>query len=254
MSQYVPPFDVPPPPPPPPGPPDPSGASEKKGNIWIWVSGALALALVVVVVVFSMIVFKPSISGQPVSDYQVSVAKDSNVVSVVKNGVTPSVSVDVYFDYMCPYCGQFERANQLDLGDLLAEGKITVNFHVMSFLDEASNGTKFSTRAGNAALTVASKAPAAFMDFNEAMFANQPAEGTPGLSDQDIADLAARAGVPEAVISALPAGDFNNAIAQSTQQDFQVVTGTPTVLLNGTKFEGGIYTKGQLKAAIVAMI
>jgi protein-disulfide isomerase len=248
MSQYEP-FGTP-------QPVGPSVAPAKKTNVWFWVSVGLALALVGVVGVFTMINIKQSISGVPAvpSDYQVSVAEGSNVVSVVKADSAPTVTVDVYFDYMCPYCGQFERANQLDLGDLLAEGKITLNFHVMSFLDQQSNGTQYSTRAGNAALTIASKAPAAFMAFNEAMFANQPAEGTPGLSDQDIAQLADRAGVSDEVVNTLPAGEFNNTVAQGTQQDFQTITGTPTVFLNGTKFEGGIYTKGQLEAAIVAMI
>ncbi|MDR1790540.1 MAG: thioredoxin domain-containing protein [Propionibacteriaceae bacterium] len=191
------------------------------------------------------------VAQQP-SNYDVTV--DGAVVSLVAQGATPSITVDIYFDYMCPYCGMFERANHLDLEDYLNAGDIKLSLHAMSFLDDASNGTKYSTRSANDALAVASQAPENYLAFHDALFESQPQESTNALSDADLADLATRAGVPQSVIDGFTAMEFESAVAAGTQTAFnENVSGTPTVLLNGTKFEGDMYTRGGLREAIAAL-
>src|SRR5690606_14596617 len=54
--------------------------------------------------------------------------------------------------------------------------------------------TEYSLRAANAAACVAEFSPDDFFAFHEALFADQPAENTDGLSDEELVDLAARAG------------------------------------------------------------
>src|SRR3954452_17456506 len=39
----------------------------------------------------------------------------------------------IYFDFMCPICGQFESINGEDIDTLLADGGTTVEYHPISF-------------------------------------------------------------------------------------------------------------------------
>lgn len=50
------------------------------------------------------------------------------------------VRVDVYQDFMCPYCQRFEQANGPALEQLVDAGIIRLEIHPMSFLDRASQG------------------------------------------------------------------------------------------------------------------
>jgi protein-disulfide isomerase len=163
------------------------------------------------------------------------------------------VRVDVYLDFMCPYCGRFERANGGELDRLVADGTVRLEMHPLSFLDRMSAGTRFSTRAANAFATVADRAPNQLLAFNRTMYAHQPEEGGRGLSDDEIANLAGAAGVPAGVVSAFTQRIFEPWVAASTESAFAGgVTGTPTVRINGKKFEGDLYTVGPLTEAIMA--
>ena len=90
------------------------------------------------------------------------------------------VKLEVYLDYMCPFCGRFERANGGELDRLVADGTVQLHLYPLSFLDRLSNGTRYSTRAANAIVTVADRAPDKVLAFNSALFADQPAEGSSG--------------------------------------------------------------------------
>src|SRR4029078_9286972 len=61
------------------------------------------------------------------------------------------VTVEIYQDYMCPYCGAFEKEAQATIDKLISDGKIQLTIHPIAILDEFSNGTKYSTRASAAA-------------------------------------------------------------------------------------------------------
>ncbi|MEV4140674.1 thioredoxin domain-containing protein [Dactylosporangium sp. NPDC049742] len=167
---------------------------------------------------------------------------------------TGPVTVTIYLDYLCPYCGRFERANSGDLERLVAAGTVRLELHPLAFLDRASQGTRYSTRTANAVATVADRSPAKVLAFNAALFEQQPAEGGPGLTDQRIAAIATGAGVPADVAASFTERRFERWVATSTDWAFQHggVTGTPTVLVNGKVFEGDLYTAGPLAAAVAA--
>ncbi|HET7723970.1 MAG TPA: thioredoxin domain-containing protein [Propionibacteriaceae bacterium] len=163
------------------------------------------------------------------------------------------VTVDIYQDFMCPYCGQFERAQSTDLKAMVDAGQVKVVFHLMNFLDSSSSGTKYSTRAADAFATVAKQQPSAALAFDSALYAQQPAEGSGGLTDAQIADLARSAGVSDGVIATFankPNLDFVNKSNQAAFADG--ITSTPTVKINGTVFKGDLYTAGTLKTAVEA--
>ncbi len=145
------------------------------------------------------------------------------------------MTIDVYEDYLCPACRAFEEDAGDELDQLAAEGEALVRYRPVAILDRLS-ADDYSTRAANAAAVVADAAGVdAFLEFSDLLFANQPAEGGPGLSDQELVSLAARAGATgadvETGIRGLRFGDW---VARVTDQASQEgLTGTPTVLVNG---------------------
>jgi protein-disulfide isomerase len=163
------------------------------------------------------------------------------------------VKLAVYLDYMCPYCGRFERANSTEIDRLVTDGTVRLQMHPLAFLDKASSGTLYSTRAANASATVGDRAPDQVLAFNKALFDRQPEENSKGMSDAQIATLAVQAGVPQPVVDVFGDGIFKPWVAKSTTAAFASgITGTPTVKINGTLFQGDLYTAGPLTAAITA--
>ncbi|PVU83344.1 disulfide bond formation protein DsbA [Cellulomonas sp. WB94] len=250
---------------------------EKRNRI-IAISGLVA-AVVVLVVVVALILGQTkgttagaaAYTGDAVKLADVakpSTASDSGAIPVGATGTagekaaTGDVVVSVYLDYMCPYCHQFETANDAELATLRAAGGVVVEYHPISILDRLSSGTEYSTRASNAAAVVADQAPDKFTAFNSALFANQPAENSKGLSDDEIAKLALTAGVPQTVVDQFTTNvpdkawrtfaPYVSALTAQASVDLGDSYGTPTVLINGTAFKGDLYSAGPLTEAIVA--
>ncbi|MFE5310508.1 DsbA family protein [Isoptericola sp. NPDC056605] len=172
--------------------------------------------------------------------------------------------VDVYLDYMCPVCGQFEQTNAADIDEMVAAGDATVVYHPVSILDRLSAGTDYSTRAASAAAYVADKAPDAFPAFHAALFTNQPAENTEGLSDEQLGSYAEEAGAPADVATAIEDGTARQTFGQYVHSATQDATsdealqnpqsksfGTPTVLVGGERFDNW-GTQGAIGEAVTA--
>jgi protein-disulfide isomerase len=163
------------------------------------------------------------------------------------------VTLDLHYDYMCPACGAFEATNGEDLSSLIDDGTLIVNLHVLSFLDPQSNGTKYSTRAANAFATVVNGAPDAVWDFHTALYAHQPSEGSDGLTDDEIHQIATDAGVPSDVADTFTDATYNTWVATTTETAFKSgITHTPTVEINGEEFTGDWSKPGELRTAIEA--
>jgi protein-disulfide isomerase len=161
------------------------------------------------------------------------------------------VTVEIYFDYMCPACGAFEAANGGELDRLIAEGAARIELRPIAFLDEQSSGTEYSTRAANAVAAITDAAPDRVWNFHTAMYGQQPSEGSEGLSDEQIADIAADAGVPSDVVDGFTDGTYQPWVASVTRDAFASgVQGTPTVKIDGVVFEGNVYEVGPLTEAI----
>jgi protein-disulfide isomerase len=122
---------------------------------------------------------EPTVALQP-GDKPVAAKKNPRSVLDVK----------VYVDYMCANCGSFFRTNGKQLRAFVDSGTATIEIHPIAVLSGKSGGTQYSARAANAAACVAEFSPDRFFDFNQAMLAKQPQEGT-GYSD---AQIVARAG------------------------------------------------------------
>src|SRR5580693_3224181 len=96
------------------------------------------------------------------------------------------VRVDAFIDFLCPFCKQFELSSGPALAGLIADGQISLVYHPMNFLDEAST-TSYSTRAAAASGCAADQGK--FLPYAHELFVRQPPEGGPGLSDAELADI-----------------------------------------------------------------
>jgi protein-disulfide isomerase len=142
------------------------------------------------------------------------------------------VRVDAFIDFLCPFCRRFELSSGAALAKLTAEGRASLAYHPMNFLDEAST-TSYSTRAAAASGCAADQGR--FLDFAHVLFVNQPAEGGPGLTDAELAGLGQKAGLDGAVFTAcLSDGRYLDWPAYVTARAIAAgVEATPTVLVAG---------------------
>jgi protein-disulfide isomerase len=163
---------------------------------------------------------------------------DGGVAAVLAGAARPPagtrpVTVELWEDFQCPACREFETAHRATLERWARQGVVQLVYKPVSFLDRAST-TQYSSRAMNAAAAVVDAAPAAFPAFHDLLFTHQPAEGGAGLTDAELVDLAVRAGAPrDAVASALAGRRFQGWVGQRTEDFSRRYTGTPTTVVDG---------------------
>ncbi len=157
-----------------------------------------------------------------------------------------AVRVDVYEDPICPYCGVFTLYTSEEVGALSDDGEIALHYHPLSYFDEYSADTHYSTRAASAMATIAEYDPEHFWVFIEEVFANQPPEGGPGLTNDEIADIARKVDVSEEAIVKIADGEFTRWVASATEQASKDgVTETPMFLIGGVQFTQWVDYEGQ---------
>ncbi|HEY3546450.1 MAG TPA: thioredoxin domain-containing protein [Propionicimonas sp.] len=220
-----------------------------------WIAGLAVAALLIGVTTWSIVGARSGNTAGSVvaADGLVTPTSASDSGAIVIGKPEAKVTVTVFLDFMCPYCGQFERANGSALAAAVDNGTAKLEVHPMAFLDDLSAGTKYSTRAANAFAAVANHDPATALAFSQLLFAQQPAENSAGLTDATIGDLASKAGAPADVVASFSRQAYQPWVAKITKQAFDSgITGTPTVKINGQTFTGDLYTAGPLAEAIKA--
>lgn len=147
------------------------------------------------------------------------------------------VKVVLYIDFICPICKNFETQYNDQLTSLRNEGKITVEYRALGFLDSRST-TNYSSRAANAAACVVNESPEKYSDFVNTLFAKQPAEGSAGLSDSDLKKMASDMGVN--IGSCVDDKTYRPFVKFTTKEAAAIgVTGTPTVFVDGKQWGKG---------------
>ncbi|MFV0458640.1 MAG: DsbA family protein [Actinomycetales bacterium] len=161
------------------------------------------------------------------------------------------VTVTEYLDFMCPACRQFEENYGAELDQLEGDGQVRVETVPVSILDRFSSGTEYSTRAASAAYCVMESDYDKTGDFIQAMYDNQPAENSSGLTNQEIADLAAGAGVSQAGQDCITSETYKDyATAQTEAATKAGLQGTPFIVINGEPVAQGEDFKTKLDAAL----
>lgn len=159
----------------------------------------------------------------------------------------------IYVDYRCPFCMQFEEQNSELLGSAVSEGNTTVQVVPLTFLDRASAGSYYSSRAAGAVACLADQQPEAAWPAHVALLSAelQPEEGIAGPTNEElIASLDRATGGLSAAAKECITGErfvpfasalndwvFANPIPNAENAGMRV-SSTPTVLVNGVPYPG----------------
>ncbi|MGI5525795.1 DsbA family protein [Micromonospora sp. CA-259024] len=200
-------------------------ARERRRRRTIGVSAA-AVAVLVIAGVIGWVVW----SNQRSDDFITPPGANADGTGIVTGG--GPVTVDVYEDFICPACNQFEQTSGATLEQLAAENKAKVVYHPVAYLNRFST-TEYSTRSSAASGCAAAEGK--FREYAKALFEKQPPEGSAGLSNDELIDIGAGVGLDRA--------SFGGCVKDGTYQTWTEhvtdeasrsnVTGTPTILVNG---------------------
>ena len=205
---------------------------------------AVAVLVLVAIVVIGGVLYQSNRSQPRVDGYGTAQKSTVQVADgVVRVGMPAApVTIDLYEDFLCPVCGQFEKIYGQELAQALDQGKVAVRYHLLDFLNPRSASKSYSTRAAAAALCVASDGDgAAYPKFHASLFSGgtQPKEGaSTDLSDPQLAELAKSAGASQAAQTCITSGGQMAAATAAAQAGTQQLAaavgenkvGTPTVL------------------------
>jgi protein-disulfide isomerase len=157
--------------------------------------------------------------------------------------------VDLYVDPLCPYSGKMVQAQGNEIGRRLESGALRVNLRFVDYLDKYSASGTYDSRAIYAAYVVAdhSQSSAITWRFVQLIYSKdqQPKEkGATDLSNDQIADLANRAGAPQPaqdlIRIGLPIGYDPRAVAANNVALLHQFPkpGVPTVVIDGRPVDG----------------
>ncbi|MFD0759165.1 DsbA family protein [Arthrobacter ulcerisalmonis] len=160
------------------------------------------------------------------------------------------VKVVAYVDFICPVCKRFEDTYNDALTTLRNDGKISLEYRPLGFLDRQSS-TNYSSRAANAAACVADTSPEKYAEYVDLLFTNQPAEGSAGLSDDKLKSMASDIGAN--IGSCVDDKKFRPYVKYSTTLAANTgITGTPTIFVDGKQWDGTTDLNADIQTAITA--
>ncbi len=185
-------------------------------------------------------------SGSPVAQGAVLIGKAS-----------APVTLDLFEDFNCPICGQFEKANGASLATMVNDGKVKIRYHMLSFIDDHNGGTYSHRSSGAFAAADTYAGSDKAFQLHAALYANQPDETSKaGLSNEKIVQLAQSVGITEPQFeTSVNNGDFNGWVAEVADLGSKAgVTGTPTLYINEQKVETAqlANSSGQFDPAVLA--
>ena len=155
-----------------------------------------------------------------------AVSADKGYGVVFNPEATPKV--DIYFDFQCPICKDFELLNGGYISEITAAKKAQVVFHPMSFI-------------GPESILAASAAGCAadynkFLDFYYGMYQNQPATENSGAWDlEGLTSVGKKVGITDdGFKQCVKDGKYLKWVRNVANASAAAnVNGTPTVLVNG---------------------
>ncbi|MXP20470.1 thioredoxin domain-containing protein [Gordonia sp. HNM0687] len=223
--------------------------AEKRRSMLLKIGAAVVLIAIAVGIGLWAVLSNESSTG---SASEVTVATDNAFrVTTAPAGSTPPAVLTVIEDFQCPACRQFEEQFGPVLEELRNNPQVAVDYMPISILDRMST-TDYSTRAANASACVAESTAtdgdfSTWLQFHNMLYAQQPAEGGAGLSDDQLNNLATQSGASN-VRQCIDDQQFADWVADTTQA--AAATGTPTVRLNGE--DVALSTPEALREAVLA--
>jgi protein-disulfide isomerase len=169
--------------------------------------------------------------------------------------------LDIYEDFACPICKQVEAAQNTGLEQMVDAGKLTISYHLMTFVSQ-NFGSDYSARAAAAAGCAQDQGK--YRAYHDALFAHQPPEPTGSgayqpPSNADLIGFAGPAGLDQAAFGTcvnkgtyLKFATKANDAGQSVMLKKTGQVATPMILLNGNVTRDYSGTPEAFQAAITA--
>jgi protein-disulfide isomerase/uncharacterized membrane protein YphA (DoxX/SURF4 family) len=201
-------------------------------------------SIVIVVVLVSLIGIGVQANRARIAN--VTATAFANATTGVVWGKKAAAVVDIYEDFGCPVCEQFEQQTHTKLEQQVRANLAQVRYHPIAILD-ASSPNQYSSRAANAALCASNISRDMFVAYHDILFGKdasgkqvQPTEGTPGPSTTKLIGFGKQAGMTTAQLTT-----FSDCVTSSQYKPLvealtenaskRGVSGTPTIFVNNGK-------------------
>lgn len=180
-------------------------------------------------------------NGSPIATAALNESDD-----IVVPEIDPAVPrVVIYADYLCEYCKQFEETFAPYLNQLADSGAIILEHRPVAILDNQKDG--YSLRTANFMSCIADTQPSAFPRVHDAIFKEQ--DNAP-LDNKQLIELGEQSGliVTDELETCTKKGTFDKWVMGFTGvvvNDPELANpetgsfGTPTITINGERFNSG---------------
>lgn len=229
---------------------------DKRRTVALW--SAISVGIIIVLGLFAFIIINGSQKAEASPDspaalstngvimtsktevakgtgYNLESGKPVESETLMKDSAVPNI--EIFLDYDCPHCKEFEDSSASFLDSLLEEGQATVEYKPIVVI-----GSNLSISGGNAAACVAEYAPERFNDAHHALFSKT---GEQSVSvTKTIKELKIEGETGKQVEDCVSMKHFSkwltkaseHALTLKDEKGEQLVTGTPTILVDGVKY------------------
>ena len=213
-------------------------AAKSADNTTRWIVVAMVALVVVTGIVFSLFgqTDKTAASLSGLDGFELKPAVTSTIDTANGSAITfdngAATTIDVWEDSQCPVCKLFEDANGEYIESLIREKKANVRYHVLSFLGDES------VRAANASFCAADEGQ--FLDFHKAIYAVQSSVENSGFwSNETLVQIGKKIGITSTKFEDCVTKGSKVDLVQANSDSMSKfgVQGTPTVFINGKKWE-----------------
>ncbi len=230
-------------------------AAKSTDNTTRWIVLAMVALVVVTGVVFSLFSqnSKESASLAGLDGTTLKPAITSTIDTANGSAISfdngAATTIDVWEDPQCPVCKLFADANGSYLESLVREKKANVRYHVLSFLGDES------VRAANASFCAADEGQ--YLDFHKALYAVQsPLENSGFWSNETLVKMGKKIGITSTTFETCVTKGSKVDLVQANYDSMSKfgVQGTPTVFINGKKWERtqNAFVLDEFKSAVEA--
>lgn len=217
-------------------------------SVVTYVLAGLAIVVVIAVVAIGIVANHKDKTTKSLPEDQL---KQTTLYTAVKPGANPKATLDLYEDFQCPACQQFEKQFGAQIVQAINDGTLSVRYHMVNFLDKSG---KYSSRAAGAAKAVAAENNVdLYLNFHTKLYDQQPPEtDANGLSNEQLAQIAASVGASPATQQAiatqsLDSGNVADAssLADASLKQMSDLLGASNVSTPSAVYQGKVYTKYQ---------
>ena len=230
-------------------------AAKSADNTTRWIVVAMVALVVVTGIVFSLFgqSEKTTASLSGLDGIKLKPAVTSTIDTANGSAITfdngAATTIDVWEDSQCPVCKLFEDANGAYIESLVREKKANVRYHVLSFLGDES------VRAANESFCAADEGH--YLDFQKAIYAVQSTVENSGFwSNETLVEMGKKIGITSTKFEDCVTKGSKVDLVQANSESMSKfgVQGTPTVLINGKKWERtqNAFVLDEFKAAVEA--